>query len=353
MSTGSLPVIRVEGTAYEMGYQHGKQSPELIQYMAREALLKEVRRYSKKADLSWMAELAKEYEPFIREYAPHLLEEIRGIGDGAGITYQEALMLQCRSELAYKVKAEAECTSFGLERERSATGEVIVGQNLDLGAAMEDGAVILFLYPAKGPAILTWTLAGTVGQFGLNSAGLGRCGNVLISSGWRVGLPTTILFRRILEQSSVKEAEAFMAGAYRAKSNNFMLGDETGCVANLETTVTDFRVLQPKDGIVTHTNHYLHPDLIPGEMFYDVNDSAVRLRRLNELLAGSPRKIAPERLKAFLADHANAPHTICKHVEKDSPRAKTVASGILYPESRTMEVCPGNPCTSQFTTYRL
>jgi isopenicillin-N N-acyltransferase like protein len=350
---GSLPVIRAEGTHYEMGYGHGEQCLERIQYMAREGLLREMRRYAKNTDLSLMLKLANEYEPFIREGAPHLLEEIRGIGDGSRITYQEALMLQCRSELVYKVKTEPECTSFALERDRSATGEVIVGQNLDLGAAMEDGAIILCLYPTEGPAIVNWTIAGTVGQIGLNSAGLGRCGNVLISDGWRAGLPTTILFRRILEQSSVRAAEAFIAGSYRAKSNNFMLGDETGYVMDLETTANDFRILQPKDGILTHTNHYLHPDLIPYELFYDVEDSALRLSRLNELLASSSRKVTPEKLKTFLTDHANGSHSICKHVEKDSVRAKTVASIMLYPESRTMEVCPGNPCTGQFTTYRL
>ncbi len=350
---GSLPVIRVEGTPYEMGYEHGRQCLEPIRYMAREGLLREIRRYSKNAGLSLMVELAKDYEPFIREAAPHLREEIRGIGDGSGITYPEALMLQCRAELVYKVKTGAECTSFALERERSATGKVIVGQNLDLGAALEDAAIILCLHPVEGPAIITWTLAGTVGQLGINSAGLGRCGNVLISPGWRVGLPTTILFRRILEQSSVREAERFMAGSYRAKSNNFMLGDETGRVMNLETTASDFRILHPTDGVVTHTNHYLHPDLIPYELFYDVEDSAIRLNRLNELLAGPPRKAEPGKLKAFLADHANSPHSICKHAEKDSNRAKTVAAVILHPESRTMEVCPGNPCSGQFSTYRL
>ena len=122
----SLPVVRVEGTSYEMGYEHGKQCLERIQYMAREGLLREIRRYSKNAALSLVIDLAREYEPFIRQYTPHLLEEIRGIGDGSGISYAEALMLQCRSELVYKIKAEAECTSFALERERSATGEVIV-----------------------------------------------------------------------------------------------------------------------------------------------------------------------------------------------------------------------------------
>ena len=350
---GSLPVIRVEGTHYEIGYEHGKQCHELIQYFAREGLLREIRRYSKNADLSLISELAKEYEPYIREYAPHLLDEIHGIGDGSGITYHEALMLQCRSELVYKVKGKPECTSFALERERSTTGEVIVGQNVDLGPGMEEVAIILCLYPSKGPAIITWTLAGTVGQVGINSDGLGRCGNVLISPGWRVGLPTTILFRCILEQSSVRDAEAFIADCYRAKSNNFMLGDRTGCVMGLETTVSDYRILKPKNGIVTHTNHYLHPDLIPYELFPDVNDSSIRLSRLNELLTSSPQKLATEQLRTFLADHANCPHNICKHVEKDSNKAKTVASVILYPEAMTMEVCPGNPCVGQFTTYRL
>jgi len=73
-----------------------------------------------------------------------------------------------------EARSEPECTSFAISKNRSATGEVIVGQNLNLAPAFEPSGVVLCLYPKDGPAIITWTLAGTVGQVGLNSAGLAR-----------------------------------------------------------------------------------------------------------------------------------------------------------------------------------
>jgi hypothetical protein len=54
-----------------------------------------------------------------------------------------------------------------------------------------------------------------------------------------------------------------------------------------------------------------------------------------------------------LADHANAPLSICAH-GRNSPRlGRTVASVILDPAARRMEVALGTACDTPFTTWRL
>ena len=361
-----LKVVKVGGTPYEMGYDYGKECRDQIQYFAREALLRQIAGEGA-VDMYRIAEIAKDtakdYEPYIIKAAPHLIEEIRGIGDGAQIRYQQALMLQCRSELIYQTKLKQnarnksnnhfECSSFAISRNRSADGQVIVGQNVDLGAELEELGLILCLYPKEGPSVMTWTLAGTVGQVGLNSAGMARCGNVLICPGWRVGLPTTIIFRRILEMPTVLEVVELVKGSYRAKSNNFVVGDKSDAILDLETTTTDHRLLQDDDGIIIHTNHYIHTDFTKYEMFYKLEDSKIRLDCLQKLFNKAPRKIDTDYLKSVLSSHDTDPHSVCVHASDASNDTKTVLSVILKPEAGTMLACPGNPCRGAFVSYNL
>jgi hypothetical protein len=344
----SLQVIRAEGGPYDLGYQHASQCKDLIRRLARESLPDEITR-SGQADFTLVKKGTREYEAHIKSFAPHLLDEIRGIADGAGIDYEEALMLQCRGELVYWARTQLECTSFAIAKSRSATGGVIVGQNLDLAPSFEEFGVILCLYPKKGPSILTWTLAGTLGHTGINSAGLARCGNVLLCPGWRVGVPTTVLWRRILEQSSVQAAVDLIGSSFRAKSNAFVLGDARGAILAVEATVTDHRCLPPQDGLVMHTNHYLHPDLQPQEKHANLPDTQTRLTRLKELLAGHTEPIGPTDLKIILKDHSTAPYSICKH----KGPSKTVVSVLFHPHAGSMEACPGNPCQGEYSLYEL
>jgi isopenicillin-N N-acyltransferase-like protein len=350
-----LKVIRAEGSPFDLGHEHGYQCRDLIRQLSREDLPREMA-VRGKVDPEAVKRKGLDYRPYIETRAPHLLEEIRGIADGAGIEFEEALALQCRSELVSRAKAETEarsepeCTSFAISKDRSATGEVIVGQNLDLAPAFEPSGVVLFLYPKGGPAIITWTLAGTVGQVGLNSAGLARCGNFLLSPGWRVGLPTTILWRLILEQPSVAGVETVIADSYRAKSNNFVVGDSAGTIADFEATVDAYRRLEPENGAILHSNHYLHPDLLPSErQTTRLPDSQARLARLSELFRQAPGKLGSDQLQTFLRDHSGRPHCICKHDDY----SKTVVSVISHPKAGRIEICSGNPCQGEYLTLRF
>lgn len=358
----NFKIVKVGGTPFEIGYDYGKECKAEIQFFIKEALPKVIS-FGNDIDLNKIAEMSIDYEPHIKKAAPHLIEEIRGIGEGAGISYQEALMLQCRSELVYmakmnwtiksEVKGQLECSSFGISRERSFNNKVIIGQNVDMGKGLEELGLILCIYPKKGPSIITWTLAGTLGQVGLNSSGLARCGNVLISPGWRIGLPTTVLFRLILEMPTTYAVKKLLQDSYRAKSNNFLMGDKSGEIIDIETTATDYRILYSQDGIITHTNHYIHPDFIENENFYNLDNSKIRMNCMQNLFAEAPNKIGIDYLKHILANHDTDPNSICAHNSGNPKDSKTIVSVIMSPEEGTMLACPGNPCTGEFKEYNL
>jgi isopenicillin-N N-acyltransferase-like protein len=314
----------------------------------RKGLLEEINRRNHYT-FEEVVKQAMRYMEYGRAYAPHLDEEMRGIADGAGVKYEEICLLQVRSELAYPATARAtdECTGVAIQSSRSASGKTLIGQNLDMGQGLHRLGIVLHLEPSEGPRILTWALAGTVGQTGLNSAGLARCGNVLFCRGWRTGVPTTFLFRRILEQRNVPDAVEICRSTRRAKSNNVLLADRDDNIANVEMTVEDDRLLEVEDGLLYHTNHYRHSDLAAFDAYSQPEDSRARLRRLQELLPG--RRLWDEAgIESLLSDHANRPTTICKHAEDSPTKLMTVASVVMTPEIGRMHICLGTPCSGHF-----
>lgn len=355
-------IVKVGGTPFEIGFDYGKECKDEIQLFIKDVLPK-VLSFDRDVDLNKIAKMSLDYELYIKKAAPHLLEEIRGIGEGAGISYEKALMLQCRSELVYtakmnweiknKTNSQLECSSFGVSRERSFNDKVIIGQNVDMGKDLEELGIILCIYPKEGPAIMTWTLAGTVGQVGFNSFGLARCGNILISPGWRIGLPTTVFFRLILEMPTTHAVTKLVEDSNRAKSNNFLIGDKSGEIIDIETTTTDYRILYAKNGIIAHTNHYLNQDFIKNEKFYNLDNSKIRLNCMESLFAKAPNKIGIDYLKHILTNHDMSPNSICAHNNDNPKDSKTVVSVIMNPEDGKMLACPGNPCTGEFEEYIL
>jgi isopenicillin-N N-acyltransferase-like protein len=59
-------------------------------------------------------------------------------------------------------------------------------------------------------------------------------------------------------------------------------------------------------------------------------------------------------LKAFFADHAGFPRSICRHAEAETGRAMTsIYSVIGEPDRGLLHVSAGNPCESEYFTYEL
>ena len=343
--------VHVIGSPYEMGFEHGRACHDRIEYAVRSALLKEI---NKRNNYTFedAVNRAMAYMEYGREYAPHLDEELHGIADGAGLLYEEICMLQVRSELAYPASlcATGECSSVAVQAAPPRIPATLFGQNIDMGEELESLGIVLHLEPDQGPRILTWTLAGVVGQTGLNSSDLARCGNVLFCEGWRVGVPTSFLFRRILEQETLEAACELCRSTRRAKSNNIVLAHADDQIVNIEMTVDDERFMYPEDHVLCHTNHYIDPDYEGADRFPGQADSRGRLARLQQFVETSPR-LDEAALEQLLSDHANAPNSICKHVApQDRKRLKTVASCVMTPDLGRLRLSFGNPCETGYAT---
>jgi isopenicillin-N N-acyltransferase-like protein len=363
-----FPLVRVSGSNYDMGYQHGKICAKKIkQYL--KIWTENVKAAVPNVNEEDMLELTKAFISHIEKEMPHLAEEINGMAKGAEISLVEAYVLQIRYELLYVLmarEAEGGCTSFAISGAKTADGLSLAGQNFDIPENIEDMGIVLHLIPKEGPAMLLYTSVGQIGYSGINSEGLGVFGNMLHATGWKPGVPRYLLARRMLESSSLEEAMKVIEIPRGASTNNLLM-DSTRRAVDIEFTVDDVRTLEmEKDkGFFAHSNHYLHPDLVGTDQgSLTVPDSKDRIVRINKLLSEEiikkKNKMTVEKMHEILSDHDGYPVSICRHqVEKPKPgderiaNLKTVCSLISKPEAGEIYITVGNPCENERFLYKL
>lgn len=347
LDTRALPLVEVSGSHREIGRQFGEQlRAEIHEYSDMW-----LRKAAERSGLSRDALLGQitGFVQAIDTYAPHLGEEIRGVAEGAGIDEREAFSIQVRMELLFAGPPPPSCTTFALTGDHTATGQTIVGQNVDLDAEVERFGVILKIKPENGPAVMMYTSPGLVSYVGMNDAGLAVHGNLLVSDGWRAGFPRYLITRLMLAETSVEAALQSGLRPPRASSRNMILGDAQGAIANAELTVDDARITRSSSGKLVHTNHYVDADLA-GKDTYIPESSCHRHDRITELVNSADRPLSVEDLKGFFRDHDGFPGSICAHVTATGT-SKTVASLISEPAAGRMHATWGSPCEREYAVY--
>ncbi len=354
-------LVTARGERYEVGLAHGEQARDLVRGTLAWSLgqlstggigHEEARRR------------ANDLLPYVERAVPELVEECRGIADGAGLPLIDVVVINARYELLFLTGssaprpgvAGAECSLIGIAGGRSASGSPVIGQNVDLGADARPLWILLDVAPEGAPRVLTVTMAGMLAQEGLNSDGLALCGSMVRSSDWREGLPTRkFLRRKVLEQTSVARALGVIAEApHRASSHNLMLADKS-TVVDVETTAARVGVNAPEEGVICHTNHYLHAEFETenARLGAYLENSSVRWRTLDRGIRSRTGPLGVADVKAILADHSGGAHAVCRHAERDAYRGETNVAVVMEPADRSMHVAFGPPCSTPFHTYVL
>lgn len=347
ISTGRVfPHHRFSGTHREIGEQFGESCRHLIHRHRDKALS----RLGEKNGLGRDEVLAKamEYRPYVLQYASFFDDEIQGMAHAAGLSLPEAYLLQLRAEAATPVLDDDtnECTTFAVQPEATANGIGLVGQNADLPAFYGEIAITAEIRADDQPAILMVLPAGQVSYIGINDRGLGVFANFVTCDGWRRGFPRYFLSRLALTEDSVDAAIDRVRSVRRASSRNLIMLDGNGIAADLETTPTHDARLDSEDGLLAHSNHYVHESLHDEERspVKSVANSRVRLQQMRDLLAANRGHLDAERMQTIMRDRTCYPDTLCR-MSGDDPDSDTItfASVIAEPSVGRMWVAVGPP----------
>ncbi|MGE3781046.1 MAG: C45 family autoproteolytic acyltransferase/hydrolase [Pirellulaceae bacterium] len=349
--------VRVQGRPREMGRQIGEAAGEEVRHFCAIALDRVNR--TTRVSRGTADRIVATALPMAEQYAPDMVEELRGIAEAAKVTLADIMLLQVRNQL----QPDAEgCTSLSLRGTALGAGPLLA-QNWDSDPALDACTIVLARYPEGKPAFLTVTQAGLIAYIGCSEAGIGICLNTLPAPMRTTGVPHYFTVRGIYESTSLDQAVAAVRRAERAIPANIMLATPQG-PADLEVTLDDVHVLQPlpPDASppvhgIAHTNHCLHRELAAwNDQFPELIQSHDRQRRIHELLplcgAEAP---ALEHVQSALRDHANYPRSICRHTNDDPLTGfwETVFSVVMQPEQRQMWVSRGTPCNHGYELYEL
>ena len=343
-----MKLVRVAGTAYERGAAMGEAFADST---SRSVAFN--RRYLQAHGLGDDA-LEAVLAPYLAasiEGAPHLVAQIRGMADGADQPFLDVFFANAFEEVYGIVELHTpspvpieRCTDVVLR----APGRTLLGHN-EQWYAGDDGAVGVVLDVSDdGPAVLAPMVAGTLPLVGMNGYGAAFGTMSLSATDERVGVPRALVARGVLEARDRDDAldRADLAG--RASGYSYLCAFPGGDACVIESTATTVSRLD----VTQHTNHALDPT-VEAAACEPSAGSRSRLARA-QALAGTAATTL-DGMAGLLGDHAGESEDICIHPDPDEgDEGSTILFAMICePESRSMWLAEGHPCTAPFERFEL
>jgi isopenicillin-N N-acyltransferase like protein len=356
-----LPHVLLTGSPRQQGRQHGQAVRDRVHH--NRALYFDRFRREAHIEPDEVLARARQYWPVIQAADPAYAGALEGLAEGSGVDLMDLVALNVRYEILYhqfSARAGVDgCSAFALLPDRTAEGHLLLGQNWDWIPGVQG---VLLQTAGESVDTLAFSEAGIVGaKIGLNSAGLGLAINGLMSTAddWaRLGLPFHVRCHQILRATTLATAEAVALAKPRACSANYLLARRPAEVVDLETAPATYRRLEPADGMLLHTNHFLDPAVVgvvePRED--TIPRSIHRYTRCQALFSAGDR-LAVADVMAHLRDHEGYPRqSVCRHPDPTIPEAEryeTVVSVVMDLDARRMWISDGPPCASAYAELAL
>ncbi|GAA0428277.1 C45 family autoproteolytic acyltransferase/hydolase [Lentibacillus halophilus] len=361
-----MNVLHLSGDPKEIGRQHGEQGKqEMINSMnTYERLFYEFQ------GIDWtdVKERAKIHIPAIEAFDIALLEEMEGVAEGSGMTFEDVLALNARSEIALTGDAHTSfsdgCTSISTCS--PVTNDTIMGQTWDWKGSQKDSLLMLNIEREDRPNVSMITEAGIIGKIGCNDHAIGVGLNALHSSQKTKGIPIHLGLRSILDTSSLHEAMANVQEGQMASAANFMIGyheDQRGGMAlHVEVSPYGIAVTNQDTSYGVHANHICSQEIqmkVGDNNNLRYSDSEIRERRAKQLVTQAIQEqqtITDETFKTWLSDTFNAPNSINHYANEQVPshrQIETVFAVVMNLSTNRLHVCDGMPAHDPFETYTI
>jgi isopenicillin-N N-acyltransferase-like protein len=350
-------LIRVSGSHSEIGRQIGEAMREQVcRSIANARALIEGAYDQLLLDWEGAKIQSRKYLPFAQERYPQYVEELMGIAQGAGVNFDDLVVLNAMEAVTMDALHLTKCTSIAVNNERTADEHVLVAHNEDWLPQDEPDVYVVHAVPEDEPAFLAMNYGGLLPNVGLNAAGIAQCCDSVYPTDSRIGVPRVFVSRAVLSARSPAEAIRHALVPQRAAGYNHLLAHESGELYNVEVSARRFGILYAEDGYLVHTNHYLdarmqaiedEPDELVG--------TRVRYFRAMRLLRQTSAHTVKS-LQAIQRDHVNFPNSICNHAMDDEvplDREKTINALVIDLTSRVIQLAWGNPCENAYHTYHL
>ena len=373
-----FPIVEIAGGPRERGLLHGR--------IARKQVALSIATYARLfayCGMTWTDAQGKagRYRDVIGDVAPALLDEIRGIAEGAGRDESEILALNARTEIlpptfpvsqsphrpdALSANRAAhvadwsdwgECTALAVLPSASADGKTWLAQNWDWIGPQRDALIVLRIADDDGRRAMTLTEAGMLAKIGINDRGLAIGLNILrsLDDGTQAGIPVHVLLRHLLDCDDVDHAIATARALSHGASSNIPLADAGGHAASLELSPRGVAVIVPENGTLAHTNHYLdNEQLSHAAPLSTIASTEQRLACARRHALARP--IARDALFALLRDDSEGQLSVCREPDpaaEPEVRIESIAGVAIDTVERVMWIAPDVPSRVDFEPVAL
>lgn len=352
----AITTLEIGGGPRERGRQYGAGLKELIRARDaawRKSLTAQTGRPSD--DVIHALVSGTDFISAVRRFTPDLLEEVHGIAEGAGLSFEAIYAAQLMDEEWWIIadeKGHHHCSSLGVVQPG---GHALAAQTMDLVDWNEGFQVLLTMRGENGaPDQIVLTMAGMIGLCGMTSAGLGIVVNTLSQlQVSRSGLPVAFVSRGALAQGDHDGAIAFLKRVSHASGQNYVVADPRK-LSDLECSAAGAASHRAGSRCVWHTNHPLaSADLRGGahDQVASMKNSKGRLAVLDGKLADTAAPSVAD-VKHLLANRDDAADPIARRLGEHGSHAFTFASVVyeLSPEPKA-HVAAGPACSTPFRTY--
>jgi len=379
------PILKLTGTPYQMGQQHGVQLKGLIDKYTENTRATYKRIGVTGEPLPTL--LARHIEQF-RKTIPKQIEELKGMAAGAKMSFEELFAVHFCNEIASaqpldllikKLKrTQQECTAFAATQEATLQHRAFLGMNNDSSPTSVSFRVTIVAEPKNGYKYISQSRATDNGGYGVNEKGvaivapsvLSRDSGEALARGDLSGIYDRAIARKVLREcASLDDALKIvkqMPGGYQGL--NIVIMDGYGSMAKVERSYKKVKIIYPAESssgdnsVMVATNHFVSNEMNPigptkEDTEFDVRlhymtSSYQRYERMMDLLSQNIGKIDINLLQAAARDHVNYPDlSICRHGELVCTYSSLIAQ--THPNPRYIWILTGTPCENQYMEFSL
>ncbi|MCG6122819.1 MAG: C45 family peptidase [Microvirga sp.] len=359
-----FPLVDVSGSPHERGVMHGRQ--------ARERILVGISHYVAQLktldlDAAGLRAAVEAFLPVVEGFDPAYVEEMRGIAEGADVSFEEIVLINARTEvlkLAERRQAASAdpdgCTALVVLPGASADGALIHAQNWDWKRDCLESSIVLRIRRNDGPDILTFTEAGALARTGFNAAGVAITGNYLESDRdyTQIGVPLALIRRKALESEHPALAMRTVYVTPKSASSNMIVSHASGIAINFECAPDETFQVHARDGVIVHANHWIAPAALAklrDKGVANMPDTLYRDIRVRELLPIGPGAITTDHVKQALFDDRFTPWSVCRPPRPNvaGVMTATVAMFVMQPGRNIFDIAPLPALNQEFTRYAL
>jgi hypothetical protein len=293
----------VDGKPKERGRLYGTQFREAIHdFLNTEIYAAFVGRPATKEQLlRYAAQCGK----LVRDELPMIAEEFQGIADGAGLTFDEVILINLHEELYHRTQlpGHGHCTAIAVAPLDTGNGHTYVAQTWDWMQSVAGKSRVMEWRRSEGASVLAYGFPGMPMGAGVNSAGIALCWTSarLGNSGEEpnVGIPSYVLIAHLLAQSDMDSVIREAKKNKHAGWFTFVMADGQGNLVNIEGSPEKVVVERAKDRLVRVD--YGSAEMRGGKPG-DIASLHPRCQLMYNLLGESQTKNDLSRLQTYLAD---------------------------------------------------